>query len=203
MIELMVMMAMMWIGISSMLWVIWSGVDFAKSTEDNIKAINLAREWIEWMTNLRDTNWLRFSSDKRNCWKSLNYNGSCIGDNSFAGFINTGSYILYLSNWVWFLSGTTAFPSFSWGTDWSTYKSIYQVWIDTDGYFSQTGSIPGNICNSGLQVNCSTIFTREIQISVPWTSTGTISVVSIVRFFWKRSQEVRLETTLTNWKSKF
>lgn len=203
MIELIVMMAMMALGISSMLWVIGSGVDFAKNTEDNIKAINLAREGIEWMRNLRDTNWLRFSSDKENCWKSLNYDGSCIGNNAFLNTVSSGSYIVYLTNWAWFLSGTLAFPTFNWSTDWTNYRTIYQTWLDTNGYFSQTGSIPWSTCSSNTQTGCLTIFTREIRITIPGSDTGTLNISSIVRWWWKWHHEVQLDTTLTNWKSKF
>lgn len=204
MIELIVMMAMMALWISSMLGVIGSWVDFAKNTEDNIKAINLAREWIEWITNLRDTNWLRFSSDKKNCWKTLNYDGSCIGNNSFSNVILSGSYALYSTNWAWLLSGAQVFSTFDWNTDWSSYKNLYKTWLDTNGYFSQTGSIPTITCSSVRQSNCLTIFTREIQISTPSASdTGNVSVSSIVRWWWKWHHEVRLDTTLTNWKSKF
>lgn len=207
MIELIAMMAIMALGVSSMLGVIGSGVDFAKNTEDNIKAINLAREGIEGVTNLRDTNWLRFSSDKKNCWKSKDYNGTCIGDSAFAGNILSGSYVLYTTNGVWFLSWVSIPPiptPFDWDTDWTIYKPIYQAWIDTNGFYTQTGTVPTVTCNSSLQTNCLSIFTREIQITTPSaTDTGTLNVASIVRWWGKWHHEVRLDTTLTNWKSKF
>lgn len=47
MIELMAVLAIMGMGIAAMLATIGSGIDYAKDTEDNIKAINLAREGIE------------------------------------------------------------------------------------------------------------------------------------------------------------
>ena len=47
MIELMAMLAILGLGISAMFAVVTSGIYFAKDTEDNIKAINLAREGIE------------------------------------------------------------------------------------------------------------------------------------------------------------
>ena len=47
MLELIAMMAIMGLGIASMLGVIQSGTYFAKDTEDTIRAINLAREGIE------------------------------------------------------------------------------------------------------------------------------------------------------------
>jgi type II secretory pathway pseudopilin PulG len=47
MIELIIMMSIMALGVTAMFGVIGSGTDFAKDTEDTIKAINLAREGIE------------------------------------------------------------------------------------------------------------------------------------------------------------
>ena len=44
MIELMAVLAIMGMGIAGLLETIGSGIYFAKDTEDNIKAINLARE---------------------------------------------------------------------------------------------------------------------------------------------------------------
>ncbi len=216
MIELLVMMAIMALGISTMLGVIGSWMDFAKSTEDTIKAINLAREWLEWVTNWRDTNWLRFSSDKTNCWKVQNvpsYSSSCIGDNFMSDSnsntdtrnIQSWSYLLYTNNWVWFLSWISTNPD--WVADWSSYTQLYKTWLDANGFFTQTGGTSSTYCSSVWQTNCLTIFTREIQISLPVNTdpsyTWTIYVASIVRWKWKGQHEVRLNTTLTNWKSKF
>jgi hypothetical protein len=55
-----------------------SGIYLATDSESRIKAINLAREGVEGITNLRNTNWLRFSSDQTNCWRILGYQSGCI-----------------------------------------------------------------------------------------------------------------------------
>ena len=203
MIELIGMMAIMALGISAMLGVIGSWEDFAKTTEDTIKAINLAREWIEWITNIRDTNWLRFSSDKANCWRALAYDSFCIGNSSFANNIWTWSYLLYSSNWAWLLSWTTVTLNTTDWSNWSTYTQTYKTWLDQNWYFTQTGWTSGTYCSSVWQTNCLTAFTREIQVSIPWSSTGIINVASIVRWIWKWHHEIQLNTTLSNWKSKF
>ena len=78
MIELMAVLAIMGLGIAAMSGTVVSGIYFANSTEKNIKAIGIAREGLEGVMNIRDTNWLRFSSDKVNCWKTDKYNGNCI-----------------------------------------------------------------------------------------------------------------------------
>ena len=49
------------------MWLTWVYSIYSASTkvtnnvETKIKAIQIAREWIEAMTNIRDTNWLIFS----------------------------------------------------------------------------------------------------------------------------------------------
>ena len=201
MLELIVMMAIMALWVASMLWVIESWTYFSKDTEDTIKAINLAREWIEWVTNIRNTNWQRFSSDKFNCWKILDYSSNCIWG-WVASSISSWSYKLYSQNGLWYLSGVTATFSDVWGADWIGYKTIYKTWIDTDGYYTQTGMTNiGSWCTSERSNNCLTQYTREIQV-VP-QGTGSLSVKSIVRWKWRRDQEIILDAVLTNWKSKF
>lgn len=198
MIELIAVMAIMGLGIWALLQTLGWGIYYAKDTEDNIKAINIAREWIEWMINIRDTNWLRFSSDKTNCWKVKNYQSTCIWDISGSSALGSWSYILNSRNGVWFLSGTTTIDP---ATSWSTYKPIYKVWLDANGFYTQTGIIL-TPCSSTLQKNCQTIFTREIIINNP-TNSGSLSVSSVVRWVSKRPQSVILNTTITNWKSNF
>ncbi len=203
MIELMAVLAIMWMGIAAMLATIGWGIDYAHDTEDNIKAINLAREWIEWTINIRDTNWLRFSSDVKNCWRILNYQWSCIGSlvsqTNNPLYMSSGSYILYSQNGLWFLSGTSS-PNFS--SNWSGYKTNFQTYFDTGGYFTQTGwSSWWALCTSKTGTGCTTTFTREIQVAE--INTGTLQISSIVRWIEKRPRQVILNSTVTNWKSNF
>ena len=76
----MVVLVILGLGITALLQTIGGGISYTRDTENKIKAINIAREGIEGMTNIRDTNWLRFSSDKINCWKVKDYSSSCIGN---------------------------------------------------------------------------------------------------------------------------
>jgi hypothetical protein len=149
---------------------------------------------IDW----RNTNWLRFSSDRTNCWKNLNYNSNCIGWGSTD--IADGSYILTTQNGLWYLSWATAVDPL---LNWNSYKQSFQVGLDNDGFFTQTGITTSATCSTSLQSNCLTIFTREITINTPGGNTGTLNISSIVRWKSKRDHEVKLDTTLTNWKSKF
>ena len=202
MIELMAVLSIMGLGIAALLQTIGGWVYYARDTENNIKAINIAREGIEGMINIRDTNWLRFSSDKTNCWKVKDYQSSCIWNPALLPYpadpwiIWSWSYTIFIRNGVWILSGATSgLPTIS-----SGYKSLYKVWLDSGGFYTQTG-VSTTTCSNALQANCLTIFTREIQIG--YTQTGVIQVLSTVNWLDRRPQNVTLGTTLTNWKSNF
>lgn len=203
MVELMAVLAIMGLGIAALLQTIVSWLYYAKDTENNIKAINIAREGIEGMINIRDTNWLRFSSDKGNCWRVKDYQSVCIGNPSLGEFptdpgkISSGSYTIYSRNGVWFLSwAVTSDPA----STWSTYKDNFAVGLDTNSFFTQTGVV-NTACSAFLQSGCKTIFAREIKIWV--SSTGSMRVTSMVSWYDKRLQQVTIDTILTNWKSSF
>ncbi len=180
------MMTVLWLAIASMFSTVIWGIYFAKDSENRIKAINLAREWIEWTISLRNTNWLRFSSDQANCWKILDYNSSCIGAGGWT-LITTRSYVIENQNGAWYLSGTI---TWSW------------LWVNTDGYYVASGVTAGEaLCTISKTTDCRSPFSRLIKITL--TGPNTMSVTSVVDWFEHRAQKVVLTTTLTNWKSKF
>jgi type II secretory pathway pseudopilin PulG len=198
-IEIMAMIAVIWLAIAAMFSTVVGGIYFAKDSENRIKAINLAREGIEWVTNLRNTNWLRFSSDQTNCWKTKDYNGSCIWNPgalttpglSIATGVPVEKYILINTNGAWYIS--TATPTTGSG-----------LWVDSDWYYVATGTtVPGEaICTIDIATNCRSPFTRELSI-LKWSDDNIITVTSSVDWNERRAQNVTLTTTLTNWKSKF
>lgn len=187
-VELMIVLAILSLGIGALLETLRWGILYSTDTENNIKAINIAREWIEAMTNIRDTNWLRFSSDKINCWKAKDYLSTCIGDglDSSSSKIQDWKYIIYSRSWLWFLTGAT------------TGNNV--IWLDSNGFYTQTG-VSTTPCSAWRQTDCRTIFTREITLTR--NGTGTLLVTSVASWRQQRPRNVTLETTLTNWKSKF
>ena len=194
-IEIMAMIAVLGLAVTAMFSTVIGGIYFARDSENRIKAINIAREWLEWVTNLRNTNWLRFSSDQSNCWRTKDYNSTCIGDawattdvtKSIGAVAATSTYVLINTNGAWYLTGTT---TSSW------------LWIDGNGYYMASGATTPK-CTITLTTNCRSPFTREIRISNALANTGSMTVTSVVDWTEKRAQNVTLTTTLTNWKSKF
>ena len=65
-----------------------------QNAKNRVIAVNMAREGIEAVRNIRDTNWLKFHSKRRACWNhmpTLNPDEACTGNNP----IETGKYIIY------------------------------------------------------------------------------------------------------------
>jgi type II secretory pathway pseudopilin PulG len=59
--------------------------------KDALQALNLAQEGIEYMRNLRDTNWIRFSANRQGCWNVKPGSASCTIPNLLAEALTTDS----------------------------------------------------------------------------------------------------------------
>lgn len=188
-----------------MVWVTWlyniynKSEKLSTSTDNRIKAIWIAREWIEVLQNIRDTNWILFWADTKNCWNTFNYNINCLWNTSVDNKIQAWSYIIYRdidNRWKLF--------SWSVNTDYSdiNYRNAYKVNIDNSNWlFTQSWWVSFN-----------PTFTRQVIISYPedtnWDSLNDSNdekmlVKSIVS--WADNSKnwfytVNLENLLTNWK---
>ena len=101
-------------------WVVWmyniydKSTKLSNSTKHRIEAIEIAREWIEAMKNIRNTNWLLYPADNKNCWNSLNYNSSCVWNTWATTDISSWSYIIYSDNFNrWILAKKTTLWTYS------------------------------------------------------------------------------------------
>lgn len=81
-IEAMIVLMIVVSGITGVYTLMSSSQNLVTATENRIEAIQIARDGIEALTNIRDTNWLMFGADRDNCWNVLNYNTACVGDSS-------------------------------------------------------------------------------------------------------------------------
>ena len=180
-------------------WVTWMYNIYSESIHlsvwitNKIQAIQIAKQGIEWITNIRDTNWILFSSDYTNCWNVLNYNTSCIWDTTTNNDIeNNSQYIIYNdtdNRWVLDKKTTNLFWSWSYITD---FKVWLKDWIYTQSWITDD-----------LKVK----FTRELDISYTWAFSNSndpkMQIKSIVQWVDNTSTRVRkVEMTqlLTNWK---
>ncbi|MDD3302534.1 MAG: hypothetical protein PHN31_03185 [Candidatus Gracilibacteria bacterium] len=169
--------------------------NLSKSTENRVKALSIAREGIEVIQNIRDTNWIPFSADTKNCWNTLNYNITCIGNIGTSGKISSGSYTIEKDtiNNRWLLRVRTQTGEYNL----SSYRSAYKVYIDDEGFYTQSG---GNLFLPR--------FTRQLNISYPYGPYYNArdqkmlikSVVSRSDSSKRGFSSIELENMLTNWK---
>ncbi len=185
--------------------IIWTFQIFSVSrklsitTKNRIEAIQIAREWIEAFTNIRDTNWILFSADYKNCWNTLNYDKSCVAASAPATStdIASWSYIIYKgTNNRWYLEQKT-----TWIFSDSTYRDNFIVKIDENTLYTQswwTDLLP--------------LYTRELQVSyknttwpTPDSNDDKINIKSIVQWADSSSNKphkIELETLISNRRNK-
>jgi len=183
-------------------WLTWvytiynSSLKFTITTENKIQAIQIAREWIEAVTNIRDTNWLLYSSNAKNCWKTFNYDSTCIWNTAFTNNItNNWNYrILRDANNRWILESApiSAWDLFS-NTD---YKDFYKIYLDANWLYTHW-----------TWTNTKIFYTRQIKTTYinpgDWNTNNWLLITSIVRWVdsgWTIVNEVKLESILTNHK---
>ncbi len=187
------------------LWLTWvykiysESLNLTYSIENKIQAIQIAREWIEAVTNIRDTNWSIYSSDKLNCWKTLNYDSACIWDSSFTNNIkNNWNYkVLRDFNNRWILTEDTLslWDSFSS----APYRTFYRIYLDWNKLYTH---------NAGSTLK--QFYTRQIKTTninaKEWdnsTINDWLEIKSIVqRTDWVSTNvhKIELSTILTNYK---
>jgi len=190
------------------MWVVWmysiymESNDLTDSLANRIQAIQIAREWIEAMTNIRDTNWQKYWADYKNCWNTYNYDISCIWVTNWTTTdIPNWSwwYIIYTdSNNKWVMEN---YPN-TWSYANTAYKSNFRVWLDTEWFYTQTWTT----------TNLVPLFTREIQIDYINTTWAIIDsndeqmkITSLVQWMDRSSEnvhKVEFDTVLSNWKNQ-
>jgi len=195
-------MIVMLIVVTGIVWLFQLFVEsqhLANQTENRITAIEIAREGIEAINNIRDTNWILFAADYPNCWNTKNYDANCINNSSTSSDILHNSSFT-LSQWSdekWYLENETNNETRTYSDQ--NYRDTYAVKKDTNGFYTQstgTSFLP--------------LFTREIKVTYEDTNgDGVINsndqkmhIESIVQRNTQKwtSWKVELKTVLTNWK---
>lgn len=183
-IEALIVLLIVTMGIVGVFSILRSSLQLSESTSNRIEAIQIARDGLEAMTSIRDTNWLLFAADYENCWDTLNYDSRCFTDPANSAFITPGSYTLSKN------PSTNQFEL----TPQSTYGSFpdtnYRVARDSLWFYTQSGG-----------TNILPIYTRDIQVSYP--AADTMQIIASIR--WKDSvtsepRKLDVPLSLTNWK---
>lgn len=92
--ETVIAMTILAIGIAFSSAIIGSSLVNVNTSKNRIIAVNIAREGIEAMRNIRDTNWLKFTTNRRQCWNNDPIENTCDGSNA----ILPGHYTIYKEN---------------------------------------------------------------------------------------------------------
>ena len=90
--ETIIAMGILAIGITTSSALLSSSIRNMNSSKNRIIAVNIAREGIEAVRNIRDTNWLKFQANIRKCW---NHNPDTDTCNNSDKPIFPGKYIIY------------------------------------------------------------------------------------------------------------
>ena len=102
--ETMIAMTILSLGITMTTTIIASSLRNINASKNRVIAVNIAREGIEAMRNIRDTNWLKYSSKKRDCWNHNPKYSNCPGDTLGETLIKAGDSLIYkeedYSEWV-------------------------------------------------------------------------------------------------------
>lgn len=205
-IEAMVVLLLLTVWITWVYSILSSSQKLSNSTALRIEAIQIARDGLEAMTNIRNTNWIEFWGDIKNCWNTYNYNPACIGNTAEWNKIThtaNEAFILYRDEWTW--KFMLEARDHSWDNFSNpTYRNSFWVKVDSRWFYTQTWS-----------TLLDRPFTREIRInylnanniaqgsSLP--NNPKMEVTSSVQWAdpaldWFR--ELEMKTILTNWKDR-
>lgn len=99
--EILIIIIVISVGLLSVVVVLTNGMKYVQKTRQKVVALNLAREWMEAIYQIRDTNWTRRAWVKDACWLKINplldeWTQRCNDDPRFT----SGVYVLQrLSTW--------------------------------------------------------------------------------------------------------
>jgi len=189
-----------------LIWILWlfniykKSLNLSTNIKFKIQAIEMAREWIEAMENIRNTNWLLLWADPKNCWNTLNYDNLCVWDTWTSHDITAWLYKIYTdSNGRWLLSKSSSLTSKDYKN--SDYRNFFKINKDSNWLYTQS-----------WWTTFKPTFTREIDINYntdtnwDWNKNSNDKIMTInsivmwVDSSWTWTHIIDLWTDLTNWK---
>lgn len=184
------------------MWIVATYSFFSKSISfldwlsSRIEAIEIAREWIEALENIRNTNLILFEIDRNKCWNVLNYETKCIAESAEKiPWDNEGSkktYILTNNTWRWELKTPTLIWNFIYTN--SDFRDKFAVWKD-----EKTWKYCQPVSSDCIKMKWN--FTRKIEVYEKDGDNDKMIVKSIVEWIdssTSNSRKVELYNLLTN-----
>lgn len=152
-IETIISIVLITLAVTAAITLIVTTMRASEASKERIIAINLAREGIEAVRAIRDTNWLVYSSRRRICWNTV---GECNDNTPKDGItdspINVGYYRVGLSS------------GFSWELEYypgaleSEWRDDYQLYLENNFYTHRVTDLAGN-------PNVKSNFARRIYVT--------------------------------------
>ena len=129
--EILVVIVVISVGLLSVVVVLTNGMRYVQKTRQKVVALNLAREWMEAVYQIRDTNRTRRAWVKDGCWLKINpfvneWTERCLDDARFT----SGAYVLQrLATWgqeYFALTGPWTWIDLSYGLPYNSWFSLCQ-----------------------------------------------------------------------------
>ena len=189
---------------------LFSSQKLADSTSNRIEAIQIARDGLEAIINIRDTNWTLYAADYKNCWNVLNYESGCIWVSGTTGDINHAVnqwFKIYRDSENKFRLSLWSYSAWDSYTD-SSYRAAFAIRKDLSWFYTQSGGTIYGVWSDPF-------YTREIQVNyiddswnLAWsTASDNNTLEAKVTVQWidttkQEPQKLEMSTVLTNWKAK-
>jgi len=93
-VEVLVALVVVTIGAATATSLIVASLKANQFNKDSLVALNLAQEGLEYMHNLRDTNWIKFSGNTQGCWNTVPNSATCSVANLLPATTATSGYAL-------------------------------------------------------------------------------------------------------------
>lgn len=186
-IEILVWIFIFSIGLVSVMVLIISTGNMNSYSKNSIIASNLARESLEIVKNVRDTNYLKLTNWNKLPWNDFNSKFSTgvyyKVENDFLDKNKLAKFDVITDFWEWKSNLTTKMEN-------------YRLYLTKEGYYTYDNS----------NLNSKTNFYRYIkfeEINESWTILpGTLKVISKVIWYEKWYHEVRIDTIITDWQKQ-
>ncbi len=219
--EILIIIVVISVGLLSVLVVLNNGTKYIQKTRQKVIALNLAREWMEAVYQMRDTNRTRRAWVKDLCWLKINPlvdegNERCPDDVWFSSWYYALQRLMTWEQQYFALSG----PMFTWVN--------FANGVDADDYFFALCQQSGywDACPWVQPTTSEWLYFREIQwiwlyakdVATSWWEellcTGWLSpqcgnerakefrFCSKVSYIWETTGEVKLCGVITNFKGK-
>ena len=123
------------------------------NAKNRVIAVNVAREGIEAVRNIRDTNWLEYSTNRRSCWNHLPQQNSSTGCTT--SLIDPGRYIIYKDQTLrWRLTPISAGSAHSSAS--LPNPTDENIYYDNDNLYG---------ADNGKWIDARTLYTVDVDLS--------------------------------------